>query len=1034
MNKKLFSVAVMIMFLASYGTAAAQNRNSQATALSTHTSESTTTNTGIACTDSDDGSNYFVKGSVQDANRPGLFRTYDKCVSDSKLLEYSCKNGSWYASYFECPFGCSNGACLKQNQTAPDTVQITENEINNFIEDFVENTSVDDIDLSEINENVESKGMTDEEIRNYLEDYLMTIDFDNETIKDEEDLQDFLVDYFAGLKKDSNAVNLPDGSLIKLPDDPKVYVVKDGTKEWIETAEEFVQEGYDWNAIQEVDEDTLKNIQDQIRLIKDELNRVYEVIGDMAMWVPNEEAFAAEGLNWNDVEDVNGNVEDTYEVVNIVADKDGNLYYITENGKKQLIMNQDSLESVTGFEDTSAVETSLEEIMSDYMEKILAAVEKMSSGQSSNPNEVIDLSTQMGDKLAQVMDELVSRITSNINAAIGSGNTASAGLNKTDWDAVLEDIIAQFDEESLGDMTDEDIENGMQSVWQQFKAEYSNGSYSATTTTTSGVGTGETWEEAWQNLLDNLKTETTTTSGNSDDEIASELEDAWGDFFGSLGSGEEADMSEWEDFLGDYEYSSDLEDLMSQFENSEDYSDLDSLLSENEDLLDASGIADSLADSGMDSEDLSSIFDMMSKLTGEDFSGLSSLISALSDDSTDDDLESIMGFMSDLSGEDFSGLSSLISGLEGMDDSEMEDISSLFGGMSGSDMSGLSDLMSGLSGTNSSDLNNISSLFGGMSGSDMSGLSDLMSSLNGSSSSDMMNLSNMFSQMGSGSGNVGINNIMSTISGLNGSSGDISSIMNMVSGLTGQDFSGLSSLISGLSGMSGSSGAGSSSGLSNISNLFGNLSGMGNTGSSGLSSLFGGLSGMSGSSGAGSSSGLSNISNLFGNLSGMGNTGSSGLSSLFGGLSGMSGSGMDDISSLFGGLSGMGNTGSSGLSSLFGGLSGMSGSGMSGLSSMMSGLDGSDMSDLSSLMGDFSGMGNLGSMLGSMSFTKSDKFLKSIDDANLIREEGDYKVYDISNGYRTWIPTAEEFNAKGYSWNDIVVVKPQVLEAYRASK
>jgi hypothetical protein len=155
---------------------------------------------------------------------------------------------------------------------------------------------------------------------------------------------------------------------------------------------------------------------------------------------------------------------------------------------------------------------------------------------------------------------------------------------------------------------------------------------------------------------------------------------------------------------------------------------------------------------------------------------------------------------------------------------------------------------------------------------------------------------------------------------------------------------------------------------------------------------------MSGSSGAGSSSGLSNISNLFGNLSGMGNTGSSGLSSLFGGLSGMSGSGM------------------------------------SGLSSMMSGLDGSDMSDLSSLMGDFSGMGNLGSMLGSMSFTKSDKFLKSIDDANLIREEGDYKVYDISNGYRTWIPTAEEFNAKGYSWNDIVVVKPQVLEAYRASK
>jgi hypothetical protein len=101
---------------------------------------------------------------------------------------------------------------------------------------------------------------------------------------------------------------------------------------------------------------------------------------------------------------------------------------------------------------------------------------------------------------------------------------------------------------------------------------------------------------------------------------------------------------------------------------------------------------------------------------------------------------------------------------------------------------------------------------------------------------------------------------------------------------------------------------------------------------------------------------------------------------------------------------------------------------------MMSGLGGSDMSDLSSLMGGMSGMGDLGSMLGSMSFAKSDKFLKSIDDVNLIREDGDYKVYDISSGYKTWIPTAEEFNAKGYSWNDIVVVEPEVFEAYSASR
>ncbi len=870
MNKKSFFIAAIAMFLASHGAAAAESGNYPLTAASPRALASTVTSTGIACTDSDNGLDYFVKGSVQDANRPGLFKTYDKCVSDTRLLEYACKDNSWHASYFDCQYGCSDGACLKGNQAAPAASQITDREIDDFIKGYVGNAEVGNVDLAEINISINSDNMTDEEIRNYLEDYLMGIDFNNAAINDEEDLQDFLIDYFAGLQRNgSGSVNLPDGTLVRLPDDEKVYVVKDGMKEWIETAEKFVREGYDWNAIQEVDKRTLGNIQDQVRLIKDENNKVYEVIGDKAMWIPNEKAFAAEGLDWNNVESIGGNIENTYQLVNVVADDNGNFYQITQNGQKQLVMNQDALRSVAGARDTSAVEASLEEIMNDYMERILAAAEGMD--ENSDPSEVIGLSAQMAEELTQVTDELVGQISESVREAIGSGGTASDGIDGTDWDAVLEDIMSRFDSESMDGMTGRDIESGMKSTWRQFKAEYSGGSYSSTVT---GTGTGDTWEEAWQNLLDNLQTETSSAGSGSDGKIAEELEEAWGQFESLFGGN--GDMSDWEDFLNGYDYSSDLEDLMSRFEESGSFVDLDALLSQNENLLNAGGIADSLIESGISGDDLAGIFDMMSQKTGKDFSGLSQLISTLSDNCTDNDIASIMDFVS------------------------------------------------------------------GMTDSDMSGLGSLVSSLSGASRSDMSDLSSMFSQMGSGSGNVDIDGIMSAVSGLNGSSSDAGSVMDMVSGLTGRDFSGISSLISGLSGASRSD--------------------------------------------------------------------------------------INDIGSLLGGMTG---SDASGLGSLLGG---MDSSNMSGLGSMMSGLGGSDMSDLSSLLGGFSGMGGLDSMLGSMSLAKSDKFLKSIDDVSLVREEGDYKVYDISSGYKKWIPTAEEFDARGYSWSNIVVVPSKVFEAYSASR
>jgi hypothetical protein len=67
------------------------------------------------CTDSDEGSNYYTKGTVTSPN--GVSRT-DYCTNEpwgsyiANLIEYYCVNGSEASYGYVCPNGCSNGACI----------------------------------------------------------------------------------------------------------------------------------------------------------------------------------------------------------------------------------------------------------------------------------------------------------------------------------------------------------------------------------------------------------------------------------------------------------------------------------------------------------------------------------------------------------------------------------------------------------------------------------------------------------------------------------------------------------------------------------------------------------------------------------------------------------------------------------------------------------------------------------------------------------------------------------------------------------
>lgn len=70
------------------------------------------------CTDSDGGKNYYTYGYVVYNRRD----YYDACISSTVLSEKYCTNKNALGTVnFNCPYGCSNGACTSQPIGETDT-------------------------------------------------------------------------------------------------------------------------------------------------------------------------------------------------------------------------------------------------------------------------------------------------------------------------------------------------------------------------------------------------------------------------------------------------------------------------------------------------------------------------------------------------------------------------------------------------------------------------------------------------------------------------------------------------------------------------------------------------------------------------------------------------------------------------------------------------------------------------------------------------------------------------------------------------
>jgi len=139
---------------------------------------------------------------------------------------------------------------------------------------------------------------------------------------------------------------LPEGTLVKLPTDSKIYVIKDGKRKWIRSLEEFNEKGYQWSNVEETTSDLL-NAYDEYMEAKAKLikavneARVYKIVENKKLWIPTEDAFNKMGNKWEDIEKVSDNEEKKYPRVRLVKSANSSkVYYLTESGYKRHIVSE----------------------------------------------------------------------------------------------------------------------------------------------------------------------------------------------------------------------------------------------------------------------------------------------------------------------------------------------------------------------------------------------------------------------------------------------------------------------------------------------------------------------------------------------------------------------------------------------------------------------------------------------------------------------------------------------------------------------
>jgi hypothetical protein len=309
--------------------------------------------------ESDQGKDYYNQGYISvdaEVMIDECLCTIRKSAKDSNVLieYYSTEDTDSPVAQiqYECPYGCADGRCLKEEEK------------------------------STISTCVDSDGGKD-----YYTKGKLSYENNPNRITEEQDTclnENYLLERFCGDSKDVSqnrekyfcvygcedgacikepSACLPDGTLIKLPNDPKIYVIQNCQKKWIRTQEEFKQRGYKWEDVQEKPSDVVNAysnyLETQAELLKAiGQNKVYRIVNGKKLFIPTIAAFNAQGLKWEDVEDKSTVEINQYPRAKLLKSKNKeDIYYITESGLRRQIPNDEVFNSYGNkWEDVLEVE------------------------------------------------------------------------------------------------------------------------------------------------------------------------------------------------------------------------------------------------------------------------------------------------------------------------------------------------------------------------------------------------------------------------------------------------------------------------------------------------------------------------------------------------------------------------------------------------------------------------------------------------------------------------------------------------------
>jgi len=156
----------------------------------------------------------------------------------------------------------------------------------------------------------------------------------------------------------------PDGTLLKTPNNPAVFVIFSNKKKHVPDANIFSSYGYRFEDITLVDEATLNRIPDG-KLIKAANDpRVYYLDRGQKRWLKNEAVFKSYGLPWENIMTVNEHDLTVYRNSRLVrASGTGKVYFITGQGLLHHVPNPESFVSY-GNQWEDIVEVSIADLQS----------------------------------------------------------------------------------------------------------------------------------------------------------------------------------------------------------------------------------------------------------------------------------------------------------------------------------------------------------------------------------------------------------------------------------------------------------------------------------------------------------------------------------------------------------------------------------------------------------------------------------------------------------------------------------------------